>query len=462
MKIRTRLALIFILLMIFGVTAVSSFSIMYIRAFLLQSGLEEMIEDARWMSQSLNQTELTDQLHDELTELAEAARYQLHIYDSTGNRLYSGPESISADRNLPDYVVSYFEVSDENVMLDDDRNDNRIAVFGKIETGAFPGGWFSISQDEDLLYEPVATMRWIIYTGMFISIGIILLVSTFVARSISRPIVDLSEAASRIADGDISQSIDLNRKDEFGELAESLNQMAEHLQADNERLIKINEKQRQFFADIAHEIRNPLHTMMGSLEMLELDKLDDDTRKKYVANARGQAERLSQLFKDIITLQRFDSDRHFIEYSTFDLSTVFKRACNWYQHLAEEKGIQLTCDEAPCEVKADKAKLEQVLDNLLSNAVKFTNEGEVCIRHEEHGDQIRIEVADTGIGIPEEHHHRLFDRFYRTDKARSRDKGGTGLGLAVVKSILESHGKDIHIESTPGEGTRFYFYLDKA
>lgn len=462
MKIRTRLALIFILLMIFGVTGLSSFSIMYIRAFLLDSGLENMVEDARWMKQSLNQTEPSDDLHGELTELAEAARYQLHIYDGAGNRLFSGPESGTGTRDLPEYVVRFFDENDEPLKLDDNREDDQIAVFGKIESGAFQGGWYSISQDEELLYEPVATMRWIIYTGMFISIGVILLVSTIVARSISRPIVDLSDAASRIADGDISKSIDLNRKDEFGELADSLNRMAEHLRADNERLMKINEKQRQFFADIAHEIRNPLHTMMGSLEMLDLDKLDDDTRKKYVANARGQAERLTQLFKDIITLQRFDSDGHFIEYSTFDLSDVFKRACNWYQHMAEEKNIQLHCSTESCQVRADKAKIEQVLDNLLSNALKFTNEGEVHVRHQDYGDEVLLEVTDTGIGIPEEHHHRLFDRFYRTDKARSRDKGGTGLGLAVVKSILESHGKDIRIESTPGEGTRFYFYLDKA
>ncbi len=462
MKIRTRLALIFILLMIFGVSAVSSFSILYIRAFLLESGLEEMVEDARWMAQSLNQMERSDDLHRDLTAVAEAARYELQLYDEDGSRVYAGPGSTSGERTLPENVIRHFEQEGERVMLDEDRSDGRIAVYGTLEAGAFPGGWFSINKDEELLYEPVATMRWIIYTGMFISIGVILLVSTVVARNISRPIVDLSKAASRIAEGDITHTINLNRKDEFGELADSLNQMAEHLRSDNERLMKINEKQRQFFADIAHEIRNPLHTMMGSLEMLDLDKLDDQTRKKYVANARGQAERLSQLFKDIITLQRFDSDRNFIEYSNFDLSKVVKRACNWYQYLAEENNITLKYTKTPCNVRADKAKIEQVLDNLLSNALKFTNEGEVEVWYEEQGKEVLIEVTDTGIGIPEEHHQRLFDRFYRTDKARSRDKGGTGLGLAVVKSILESHGKDIYIESSPGKGSRFYFMLDRV
>ena len=442
----------------------SSFSIMYIRAFLVESGKENMIDDARLISQTLNQLDSVEHFEkdEEENEFGIAGRYSLLIYDQDGTRIYASEDN-QPDSNLPGYVMRYYDQHDaDNFMLDDQRDDSHITVYGKIEAGLAPDGWFSISKDEELLYEPVATMRWIIYTGMFISIGVILIVSALAARGISQPIVQLSSDAGRIASGEVSHSIKLNRKDEFGELANSINQLAEHLKADNERLQKINERQRQFFADIAHEIRNPLHTMMGSLEMLEIDKLDDDTRKKYVANARGQAERLNQLFKDIMTLQRYDSDRDFIELSTFDLSKLVAKSCNWYRYIAEDKNIKLHHDEDFCEVKADKAKIEQVLDNLLSNALKFSNEGTVEVKYHQQNSEVMVEVKDTGIGIPEEHQDRLFDRFYRTDKARSRDKGGTGLGLAVVKSILESHDKQIYLDSTPGEGSRFYFHLDKA
>ena len=462
MKIRTRLALIFILLMVFGVTAVSSFSILYIRAFLLESGVEDIVEDAEWMKQTINQVDSETEYHAELLEIARSARYHLQIFEGDGERVFSGPEEAPPDEHLPGYVREHFDRGDETLMLDDERDDERIVVFGELESSLFPGGWFSISQDEELLYEPVATMRWIIYTGMFISIGLILIVSTVVARSISRPIVELSRGAGRIADGEVTHTIQLNRNDEFGELAGSINRMADHLRADNERLLQINERQRQFFADIAHEIRNPLHTLMGSLEMLELDKLDTPTRKQYVANARGQADRLSQLLTDILTLQRIDHDKYFIEKTSFDLAGVIPEVVSGYQPLVEDKGLTLDWDTHSCMVFADRAKIEQVMDNLVSNAVKFTNEGGVEVRYHAEDQSVYVAVSDTGIGIPQQHHSRLFDRFYRTDKARSRDKGGTGLGLAVVRNILDAHNQQIGLESEPGRGSRFYFRLDKA
>jgi len=113
-------------------------------------------------------------------------------------------------------------------------------------------------------------------------------------------------------------------------------------------------------------------------------------------------------------------------------------------------------------VHADKDKIDQVLDNLITNAIKYTNEGSITVRVTGEGSKIWISVIDTGIGIAEEHLEHLFDRFYRTDKARSRDKGGTGLGLAVVRSILKAHDTDILVSSSPAKGSTFYFSLDKV
>jgi signal transduction histidine kinase len=109
----------------------------------------------------------------------------------------------------------------------------------------------------------------------------------------------------------------------------------------------------------------------------------------------------------------------------------------------------------------DPDKIEQVLENLVSNALKYTNKGKITIHISLSEESVKVEVADTGIGISEDHINRLFDRFYRTDKARSRDKGGTGLGLAVVKSILNAHGSEINVKSNPGGGSRFWFTLPR-
>ncbi|MDZ7695224.1 MAG: HAMP domain-containing sensor histidine kinase [Balneolaceae bacterium] len=258
------------------------------------------------------------------------------------------------------------------------------------------------------------------------------------------------------------RQIDLNRNDEFGTLAESLNQMASKLREDTQKIKKTARKQQQFFADITHERRNPLHTISGALEPLEMKNLPEDQRNKYLKNAQKQTERIGRLFKDLVTLQRYDSDEYFIEKKAFDLAEIGRHIKELYGDKAAEKSVELHVDTHSCSVKGDPGKIEQVVDNLVSNAIKYTNDGTIRLSYKQKNEQVTVEVEDTGIGISQEHLGRLFDRFYRTDKARSRDKGGTGLGLAVVKSILSAHGSDIHVDSKVEQGTTFWFTLPSA
>jgi signal transduction histidine kinase len=253
----------------------------------------------------------------------------------------------------------------------------------------------------------------------------------------------------------------LDRSDEFGTLAQSLNRMASRLRDDARELQKANERQRQFFADITHEIRNPLHTIMGSLEMLEAGLPDEEKRQKYIANARGQADRIHRLFKDLMSLQRYDSDEYYIERKVFDLSTLTRRLFTLYEDQSQAKGLRLNVDQHEQLVVADPDKMEQVLENLISNAIKYTSKGRIEVRYEyiPQDNEVEIEVEDTGVGIADTHLDRLFDRFYRTDKARSRDKGGVGLGLSVVKSILDAHHSEIEVLSNIEQGTTFRFRL---
>jgi signal transduction histidine kinase len=180
-----------------------------------------------------------------------------------------------------------------------------------------------------------------------------------------------------------------------------------------------------------------------------------------MATAQKQVERVVRLFEDIKSLQRYDYDHSFINKSVFDVSALASEVVNTYSPIASEKGLELNFDcSGTHRVEADRDKIEQVLDNLISNAVKYTAEGSIFVECKTNEDEVAITVKDTGIGIGSEHLDRLFDRFYRTDKARSRDKGGTGLGLAVVKGILNAHQREITVESNPGEGTRFRFSLE--
>ena len=168
---------------------------------------------------------------------------------------------------------------------------------------------------------------------------------------------------------------------------------------------------------------------------------------------------MSSLFKDLLTLQRYDSDENFIQSQWFDLHRITSHLEGIYLDEFQQKGIRFIIQKTPCRVLADAPKIEQVLDNLISNAIKYTSEGEVSLAYQVKDKKVTITVSDSGIGIDEEHMANLFDRFFRTDKARSRDSGGTGLGLSVVKSILDANGTEINVESSLGRGTKFWFQL---
>jgi signal transduction histidine kinase len=459
MKIRAKISLTFILLLIFGVTAVSSYAIMFIRNYLLSEGQQNLVSDASWLAITVQDIPADDQFRARLLVLQQVSGYEITVYDANGAAFFGPPEGFSADVDAVLNEELLLQVMASQIVLIDRKSNEALYVFAELSGAVSELKYIRVAQLKDKIYEPITTIRWIIYSGMFISIGVILLVSTVFSRYLATPILQLKESAQKIAEGKLSQVVISERSDEFNELAGSINQMARMLREDNQRLSEINEKQAQFFADITHEIRNPLHTIMASMELLQVGGLDPEKQSRYIQNARSQAERIGSLFKDLLTLQRYDSDENFIRQQWFDLQRITTRLNELYEDEAVRKGLELVIQRTSCRVLADEAKIEQVLDNLISNALKYTSAGKVRLGYEISDKKVTITVSDSGIGISEEHIPRLFDRFYRTDKARSRDQGGTGLGLAVVKSILDAHGSDISVESRAGSGTSFSFSL---
>jgi signal transduction histidine kinase len=463
MSIRSKLAWTFILLLIFGITAISSYSILFIRNYLLSEGELQIVNDTEWLAITIQNLRLGSDFETNLNEAARTSGYQIAVYDEDGELFAEVPyhtERVAPE--LIDGLTTSFDQAENGVLLQNQSDNDLLRAFYELESDLNPASYLLVSIEKDQIYAPIKTIRWIIYTGMFISIGLVILVSILFSRYISRPILQLESAARDIAEGNVDRTLNLDRKDEFGQLADSLNRMAERFRADNEEMKKLYEKQSQFFADITHEIRNPLHTISGSLEMLELDSLSEEQKGHYLKTAARQAARINRLFVDLKTLQHYDSDSHFIEKKPFDIKEIITQVISVYSSQAEKKGIEIEYNGSTGEVYADPNKIEQVLENLVSNAVKYTNDGKIVVSVERDEGQFTIHIKDSGIGISNEHLERLFDRFYRTDKARSRDKGGTGLGLAVVKSILSAHGSDIQVKSKPGKGSDFWFTLPMA
>jgi len=459
MKIRSKLAWTFIILLFFGITSISSYAILFIRDYMLDRGRVELEQDTRWLSVTISNLPENASFHDHFTDAAETSGYELALYDSAGSLITTYPDTLNYDSYLPDDTQEILTSREDIPWIPRDEESEKLISYIHLPQSINPARFIRVSQYKDQVYAPIKTIRWIIYYGMFISIGLVIIVSIWMARYLTKPITQIKDAAQNIAEGDVDQQIDINRNDEFGTLAGALNSMAMKLRKDTEQIKQYAKRQRHFFADITHELRNPLHTISASLEMLEMENLPEQKRDKYHRDARNQVERINRLFKDLVTLQRYDSDEYFIEKQTFDLATISEHMQEWHAGKAQQKGLKLETDGNSCKAVGDPGKIEQVIDNLISNAIKYTNEGSVSLAYHKVGRQVEVKVEDTGIGISEKHLDRLFDRFYRTDNARSRDKGGTGLGLAVVRSILNAHGSEIEVESEAGEGSLFRFRL---
>lgn len=448
MKIRARLSIVFITLLIFGVTAVSSYSIVFIRNYLLNTGIERQARDTENYAIALQETQ--ENSYDEALRLFKAnSEYGMELIPAQNleekiNQIKS-KSSTRAIKQIHARILMYH-----------DKEAQILYAVSKLSND----NYLIITQTEEKLFEPVKTIRWIIYTGMFISIVLILVVSTLVARSISKPILDLTEYAQQIAEGKKVSAVLFNRTDEIGTLNKALNSMASTLRQDNDQLQDMYDRHRQFYADITHEVRNPLHTIGGSLEMLQLDQLSIEQKQEFIDNALGQLERINRLFNDLLTLQRFDSNEYRLHVTEFDLTELLKRVKQSFDSRAIKQGVELLIPNKSIWVKADRDKLEQVFDNLILNALKYAHSKIIKISALEQNGKVQVNVTDDGLGISSEHVEHLFVRFFRADTSRSREKGGTGLGLAVVKSIIEAHGSKIQVVSELNKGAQFQFELN--
>lgn len=465
MNIQSKLASVYIVLLSFGVIVISAYAIISIRTFLLDEAIQNFREDARTFAESIEMDASNNDLYDKAQFVSKLTGFNVALFDSLGNLIVvSMVDESSATTTLDTLSAGVMEQMKDNTeqVILNERSSEMLTSFHKLEVNSSDARYLRISQNKMDLYAAARSIRHLIYGAMIGSILVVIVVSIFFARYLAKPIRQLEAAAIEIAHGNHDREINVDRSDEFGTLAESLNRMAGNLKSDNEKLKQLNEKQNQFFADITHEIRNPLHTISGALEMLQMPQLSGEKKMQYMATAQRQIERVVRLFEDIKSLQRYDLDESYIHKSEFELTEILQEVTSSYRPIAAEKGISLQLVKAePAVVDADRDKIEQVVDNLVSNAIKYTNSGEIDIWCVHRDGEVEVSIEDTGIGISEEHLDRLFDRFYRTDKARSRDKGGTGLGLSIVKGILTAHQSDIQVESIPGKGSKFYFKLQR-
>lgn len=235
------------------------------------------------------------------------------------------------------------------------------------------------------------------------------------------------------------------------------------------RLKETEQFRKQYLGSVAHELKTPIFNIQGYISTLLDGGLEDELiNRKYLERAEKSIDRLINIINDLDTISRLESDMSGMNMRQFDIVALAKEIADQCEMEASKKEISLTvrgAEHLPSafRVMADKHYIGQVLVNLIVNSIRYGKRGGTTIvRFRDMIDKILIEVEDNGLGIGKEDIPRIFERFYRTDKGRSREQGGTGLGLAIVKHIIENHGERITVRSTLGEGSTFAFTLKKA
>lgn len=298
----------------------------------------------------------------------------------------------------------------------------------------------------------------VVLFGTIAAVIIALIVAYFVSRSITLPIRQVKETAQQIARGDFSRRVRIKSKGELGELAESLNTMADELQQKMENLKQLDRVRTDFVANVSHELKTPLTLIKGYIETLQSKAINDKEKTdKFISIIKEHSDRLGYTIDDLLSLSELELSKDCVNRTKLDLKEVIDEiSLGFGQALAEKKhSLTVRTQGDDFSIQADRNKIEQAFVNLIDNSIKYTKEsGRIEVLLREEGQTVCVTVQDNGIGIPKEHRDRVFERFYRVDKARSRELGGTGLGLSIVKHIVLAHNGKIAIESEPNKGTK--------
>jgi len=347
---------------------------------------------------------------------------------------------------------------------------------------------------------------WSVLAGTTAAVGL----SYWLTKRITKPLTEMEEITQKFASGEWSERMSPNDIPELNQLAMSFNQMAASLQnvekgrrelvsdlthelrtpltivrgyleeiADGniapspeiyQQLAKETKRlervRSEFLGNVSHELRTPIFSIQGYLETLLDGALDDpNVARQFTQRAYSNAERLNILLGDLINISKIESGEMRLSFRYFYINEIIKDTVQALEFEAEQRQVKIYCDiesSAMATVFGDKERVLQVITNLVQNAIKYNIDGgEVNISTIVREKEVLIKVSDTGIGIPQEHLPRIFERFYRVDKDRSRAVGGTGLGLAIVKHILEAHQSQFSAESDIGKGTTISFTLKR-
>ena len=347
------------------------------------------------------------------------------------------------------YVVGdFFHTFDETML----------SVFAPITADYKVKGYVVIHKPISSIQTAANSLLTISYLMLVILFLLSLIILIFFTEIVYIPLRKITEATEQYASGNMHYEFTVESEDEMGYLAASLSYMASEI-------ARSEDDQKKFIANVSHDFRSPLTSIKGYLEAMIDGTIPPEMHEKYLSIVLNETERLTKLTNSLLTLNNLNTKGIMLNKSDFDINGVIRNVAASFEGTCRERtiAIELVLTGDQMYVFADIDKIQQVLYNLVDNAIKFSHHDSIIkMETTEKYNKIFISVKDSGIGIPKDDLKLIWDRFYKSDSSRGKDKKGTGLGLSITKEIIRSHGENINVISTEGVGTEFIFSLPKS
>ncbi|MBR2925304.1 MAG: HAMP domain-containing protein [Clostridia bacterium] len=424
----------------------------------LAAEMETLLSASRMEELNKQLLSAGNQLGARLMVLDHSGKVQADTYSTLNGTRLTIPEvvGILATGKTADYGVHMIEAVSTRKLLHfwqpyhEDAQWISYCTAGLYQKGSLIGVLVLSSPIQDMM-ERLFVLQNQMVLYFLIAAGIALLLALFFSRVITRPIASLTKSIQRMGHGDLSVRVPEKGSGELRKLSETFNIMSEKLEM-------LDKSRNQFVSNASHELKTPLATMKILLEsIIYQPDMETEMRTEFLTDINKEIDRLNMIIGDLLTLVSMDSKTMRLNRSTFSLAQVVTDTAHRLALVADKnhQELKLSLNDR-CELYADCAKLTQVVYNLMENALKYTQEGgTVRVRLVRSGRDAVLTISDNGPGIPKEDQAHIFERFYRVDKARSRETGGTGLGLSIVHQMVLAHGGSVSVESEEGQGSTF-------
>ena len=491
MKLKTRLAVTFFIITLAPVilicAAAYGLSNYQAQAFRKAYGLNEQIEllSAHSMQifnrltqkyqaqirQSLDEdsgrfenTEYLNQLNQQLLD-----HYAYLIVRKDSQLIYNGSMDAAADMELCSMLPEYSSLNDDlegGIYLDGDSQHLLKQMDFRFPDDS-EGTVFIVSRVDEFVPEVKSMIAEMLFMGLAILIGVGFLLTLWIYRSILRPLGRLQEATKQIRDGNLDFTLEVENEDEIGQLCQDFEEMRIRLKESGEEKVQYDKESKELISNIAHDLKTPITAIKGYAEGI-MDGVASSPQRldKYIRTIYNKANDMDRLIDELTFYSKIDTNKIPYTFTKINVAQYFRDCVEEVGLDMEAKGIELgyfNYVDEDVVVIADAEQMKRVINNIIGNSVKYIDKkkGIINIRIKDVGDFIEVEIEDNGKGIAQKDLPNIFDRFYRADSSRNSSKGGSGIGLSIVKKIVEEHGGNIWATSDEGAGTTMYFVIRK-